>query len=152
MELSTLRSHYLLKVNPAEVILANDQDDQCVPSWVFPALLETSFVVVRRAAMTGNRIPVGIRGQERSQRSAAWCPANAIEQIVTPADLLQRCKTTKDPAASPACRSLRSLAADWQWLSHRWGLLLEDDGALLPFAAGLGSSFSHLATKQFFFP
>jgi len=71
--------------------------------------------------MTGNRIPVGIRGQERSQRSAAWCPANAIEQIVTPADLVQRCKTTKDPAASPACRSLRSLAADWQWLSHRGG-------------------------------
>jgi hypothetical protein len=91
MELSTLRSHYLLKVNPAEVILANDQDDQCVPSWVFPALLETSFVVVRQAAMTGNRIPVGIRGQERSQRSAAWCPANAIEQIVTPDQPSPKC-------------------------------------------------------------
>ena len=121
MQLSALRPHYLLNVNPAEVILANDRDDQCTPSWVLPALLEKPFVVVRRAAMTGNRIPIGVRGQERSQRWAAWCPPNSIREIITPADLLQRCETTKDSPASPVCRGLRSLAVYWQWLSHRWG-------------------------------
>jgi phosphoribosyl-dephospho-CoA transferase len=121
MELSALRFHYLLNVSPAELILANDRDDQCVPLWAFAALLETSFVVVRRAATTRNRIPVGIRGQERSQRCAAWCPANAIQQIVTPAELLQRCETNKDSAPSLACRGLRSLAGDWHWLPHSWG-------------------------------
>jgi phosphoribosyl-dephospho-CoA transferase len=121
MELSALRSHYLLNVNRAEVILANDRDNQWVPSWVLPALLETSCVVVRRGTMTSSRIPVGIRGEERSQRWAAWCPANAIRQIVTPADLLRRFETTKDSLASPASGSLRSLAAAWRWLTHSWG-------------------------------
>ena len=121
MEVSALQPHYLLKIDATEVILSNERVDQCVPSWVFPALLDTSFVVVRRGVVTENRIPIGIRGRERSQRWAAWCPANAIQQIVTPVDLLQRVINTKDLPVSPASRRLRSLATDWQWLTHRWG-------------------------------
>ena len=122
MNLSAILPHYLLKVNAAEVILANGPADQCVPSWVFRELRESSVVVVRRGVVTRDRIPVGIRGRERSERWAAWCPPNAIEQIVTPTDLLKRFEITRDSHASPAYRSLRLLAVDWQWFTRsRWG-------------------------------
>jgi phosphoribosyl-dephospho-CoA transferase len=121
MEVSSLQPHYLLKVDAPAVILSKERVHRCVPSWVFPALLDTSFVVVRRGVMTENRIPVGIRGRERSQRWAAWCPANAIRQIVTPADLLQLVMDAKDSPVSLPSRRLRSLATEWQWFTHRWG-------------------------------
>jgi phosphoribosyl-dephospho-CoA transferase len=122
VNLSAILPHYLLEVNAAEVIPANDPGDQCVPSWVFRELRETPLVVVRRGVVTQDRIPVGIRGQERSQRWAAICPLNAIEQIVTPTDLLNRFARTRDLHASPAYRALRLLAVDWQWFTHScWG-------------------------------
>jgi phosphoribosyl-dephospho-CoA transferase len=122
MSFSTILPHYLPNVNAAEVILADGQGDQCVPSWVFRELWETSLVVVRRGAVTLDRIPVGIRGPIRSQRWAAWCPPKAIEQIVTPTDLLNRVARTRDSLASLALRSLRLLAVDWQWFTHScWG-------------------------------
>jgi hypothetical protein len=109
MKLSAILPHYLLRVSATEVILANDRDDQCAPSWVFRELGKTSLVVVRRGAVTRDRIPVGIRGPERSQRWAALCPPSAIQQIITPTDLLKRFETTRDSHASPACRGLGSL-------------------------------------------
>ena len=112
MNLSAILPHYLLRVNATEVILANDRDDQCAPSWVFRELGKTSLIVVRRGAVTRDRIPVGIRGPERSQRWAALCPPSAIQQIITPTDLLKRFETTRDSHASPACRA-------WD----RWGLI-----------------------------
>jgi phosphoribosyl-dephospho-CoA transferase len=122
MNLSAILPHYLLEVNAAEVILSNGRGDQCVPSWVFRELRKTSWVVVRRGVATRDRIPVGIRGPERSQRWAALCPPNAIQQIVTPTDLLQRFEITKDLHEPPACRGLGLLAVDWRWLTHcRWG-------------------------------
>jgi phosphoribosyl-dephospho-CoA transferase len=122
MNLSAILPHYLLNVNAAEVILANGQGDQCVPSWVFRELRETSLVVVRRGVVTRDRIPVGIRGPERSQRWAAWCPPNAIEQIVTPTDLLKRFETMRDSHVSPVFRSLRLLTVDWRWFTYsHWG-------------------------------
>ena len=122
MNLSAILPHCLLRVNATEVILANDRDDQCAPSWVFRELGKTSLVVVRRGAVTRDRIPVGIRGPERSQRWAALCPPSAIQQIITPTDLLKRFETTRDSHASLALRSLRLLAVDWQWFTHScWG-------------------------------
>ena len=112
MNLSAILPHYLLRVNATEVILANDRDDQCAPSWVFRELGKTSLVVVRRGAVTRDRIPVGIRGPERSQRWAALCPPSAIQQIITPTDLLKRLETTRD--SQP-----RRPVVAWD----RWGLI-----------------------------
>ena len=71
---------------------------------------------------TLERVPVGIRGPLRSQRRAAWCPPEAIGQIVTPTDLLNRVARTRDSQASLALRSLQLLAVDWQWFTHScWG-------------------------------
>jgi phosphoribosyl-dephospho-CoA transferase len=121
MNLSTILPHDLIKMDAAQVILGDDKGNQCAAPWVVQALWETSMVVVRRAIRTRDLIPVGIRGPERSQRWAAWCPANAIRQIVTPADLLERLETSKGLDSSPAWRALRLLAVDWQWLTHSWG-------------------------------
>jgi phosphoribosyl-dephospho-CoA transferase len=116
MNLSAILPHHLLRVNATEVILANDRDDQCAPSWVFRELGKTSLVVVRRGAVTRDRIPVGIRGPERSQRWAALCPPSAIQQIITPTDLLKR-------FARLAGLSWPGIAGvDWRWLTHScWG-------------------------------
>lgn len=121
MKPSALQPHYLLKVNPAEVILTSDPTYRGVPSWVSRSLSETSFVVIRRAPITDNWIPIGIRGQERSHRWAGLCPANAVLEILTPADLLRQFESTKDSHPSPARNGLRSLANEWKWLTHPWG-------------------------------
>jgi phosphoribosyl-dephospho-CoA transferase len=121
MNLSPIRPHYLIKVDAAEVILTDGRDVHCVPSWVSRELRETSLVVVRRGAVTRNRIPIGIRGSERAQRWAALYPPGAVEQIITPIDLLNRFNKTEDLNDSPTCNSLRSLAIDWRWLTHSWG-------------------------------
>jgi phosphoribosyl-dephospho-CoA transferase len=121
MNLPVILPHYLLKIDAAEVMFSNDQDDQCVPAWVFRELRETSWVVVRRAVVTRDRIPIGIRGPERAQRWAASYPPNAVRQIITPTDLLNRFNKTEVLYDSPAYNGLRSLAIAWQWLTHSWG-------------------------------
>jgi phosphoribosyl-dephospho-CoA transferase len=121
MNISPIRPHYLLKVEAAEVIFTDGRDDRCVPSWVFRELRETSLVVVRRGVVTRDRIPIGIRGPERAQRWAASYPPDAVRQIITPTDLLNRFNKTEDLSVSPACNSLRSLAIEWQWFTHSWG-------------------------------
>ena len=122
MNLPAILPHYLLEVNAAEVVLANGRGDQCVPAWVFRELQGTCWVVVRRGVLAPDRIPVGVRGPERSERWAAFCPPNAIQRIVAPTDLLKRFKTPRDSHASPGCRCLRLLAVDWQWFTHScWG-------------------------------
>jgi phosphoribosyl-dephospho-CoA transferase len=71
-----------------------------------------------------DRVPVGIRGQDRSQRWAAWCPIEAIQQVVTPAQLLERLNGTShgDSDVSPVHRGLCYLAAAWQWFTKsHWG-------------------------------
>jgi phosphoribosyl-dephospho-CoA transferase len=93
-----------------------------VPSWVLREIRKTSWVVVRRGVVTRDRIPVGIRGAERSQRWAAFCPPNAIQQTLTPTELLKRFEITKDLQESPACRALGLLAVDLLWFRHSvWG-------------------------------
>ena len=54
------------------------------PSWVSLALKRAPLVVVRRAPAIGDLLPVGIRGQNRSERCAAYLPVTArgIERIV----------------------------------------------------------------------
>jgi phosphoribosyl-dephospho-CoA transferase len=71
--------------------------------------------------MTRDRIPIGIRGPERAQRWAASYPPDAVQQIITPTDLLNRFNKTEDLYVSPAFNSLRSLAIEWQSLPHSWG-------------------------------
>jgi len=59
-------------------------------NWVKTALERAPFVVVRRAPIKDNFIPVGIRGSVRSERLAALLPANRIKKRVTPEQIAQK--------------------------------------------------------------
>jgi phosphoribosyl-dephospho-CoA transferase len=54
------------------------------PDWSSAALDRAPWVVVRRTRARSALVPVGIRGDVRHQRAAAWLPIHAVEQILTP--------------------------------------------------------------------
>ncbi|HEY0210320.1 malonate decarboxylase holo-ACP synthase [Acerihabitans sp.] len=95
---------------------------QAVPDWAaapWPAALP---LVVRRDSCPSGLVPVGLRGVGRSQRAAAWIPAEAISRIATPEALFARLSPGLPAGAQalPVMRALRLLAAaDWPWT---WGV------------------------------
>lgn len=58
------------------------------PTWVASALQRAPLVVVRRAPAMGDHLPVGIRGQNRSERCAAFLPVGACGTRIAPEDLV----------------------------------------------------------------
>jgi phosphoribosyl-dephospho-CoA transferase len=116
------RPHYLLKLDSTELVLSNDDSAGSVPAWVLSELRRTPVVVVRRGRIEQDRVPVGIRGEDRSRRWAAWCPLDAIQQVVTPAQLLERLNRPGCSDASMMHRGLRNLTASWRWFTKaHWG-------------------------------
>ena len=121
MNFSSIRPHYLLKVDTAAISFGNSSFNQSVPASVRQELEETNFVVVRRGLITENWVPIGIRGHDRFQRWAAWYPRYAIQGIVKPMDLLTWINPVNDQNAFPAHRALRSLIDAWQSFTYPWG-------------------------------
>jgi phosphoribosyl-dephospho-CoA transferase len=66
--------------------------EEARPDWSSAALHLAPWVVVRRTRSRPALLPVGIRGDVRHQRAAAWLPIHAVEQIVTP-QILARQRT-----------------------------------------------------------
>jgi len=58
-----------------------------VPPWAQDVLIAGWPVVVRRAPHAQDTIPIGIRGQTRSERWAGWLPTSAIIRAITPEEL-----------------------------------------------------------------
>ena len=121
MEWSRFLPHYLLKVDLVDFVRSNFDRNPGVPAWVLPELQRTPVVVVRRGTVEQDRVPVGIRGLERSQRWAAYSPIDAIQQVVTPPQLLEGLSGTSYSEMS-AIRRLRDLLAAWRWFTRSdWG-------------------------------
>lgn len=59
-----------------------------LPEWVSQQWQPRLPLVVRRDIQPEGRIPVGIRGMQRSQRAAAWVAKDDICRVVTPASLV----------------------------------------------------------------
>jgi phosphoribosyl-dephospho-CoA transferase len=91
-----------------------------VPEWVEENLRQTPFVVVRRGAATGEKIPIGVRGAERNQRWATFCHSKLVKSILTPPQLLVLLLATRSNVA-PALRALHLLKERWMDLDHPWG-------------------------------
>jgi phosphoribosyl-dephospho-CoA transferase len=72
--------HTLLRIIGAEALVT---DVRQLPAWAAEAVRRAPWVVVRRAPMLDSLIPVGLRGELRSQRFATWLPAAAILECVT---------------------------------------------------------------------
>lgn len=78
-----MRPHDLLRLRSG----AGLRHEASAPAWVSASLIETPWVVVRRAHAPAGLIPVGVRGRTRSERFAALLAPDAVATRVAPEDL-----------------------------------------------------------------
>jgi phosphoribosyl-dephospho-CoA transferase len=95
-------AHDLLKIRE----IGDLQIPRPLPSWVETSLELVPWVVVRRCLSHQGMIPVGIRGNSREQRFAAFLPPEAILVRVTPEQLVSRFHAI-DPARSRLIAALQ---------------------------------------------
>jgi phosphoribosyl-dephospho-CoA transferase len=91
------------------------------PSWVSRAILDCPWVVVRRTQAAPGLIAVGVRGNARSERWAAFCEQSLVNKIVRPEELLLRDLTSNDVERTPARRALQQMKDRWADLTLPWG-------------------------------
>lgn len=60
------------------------------PEWAKQACLTAPFHVVRRAPQRDNLIPIGIRGNERSERFGTYIPQQFIETVISPKNIVEQ--------------------------------------------------------------
>ena len=107
------RPHDLLRLNRSP--LGSD-----APAWAHAALGSIPFAVVRRAPNTDGTIPIGIRGDTRAQRHAAYANRQDIETIISPEQLLDAAPTT-DRRTLGAFVALDRLLAARRMAPYAWG-------------------------------
>jgi phosphoribosyl-dephospho-CoA transferase len=98
-----LRTHCLLRIAGVEALAVSG----AAPAWLAAELERAPWVVVRRAAPLGGRIPVGVRGRRRAERFAAWLDPAQARECVDPLELAAR-RAWRD---SPRCGRVAALAA-----------------------------------------
>lgn len=83
-----------MELNPHDLIKIKDYKNLNIDfsnySWALEALKKSPFVVVRRAPILDELIPIGIRGNLRSQRLAAFLPFSNIDNIFKPTYIVQK--------------------------------------------------------------
>jgi len=72
-----------------------------LPTWAAESLRRAPWVVVRRAQINGGLIPVGVRGESRQQRFAAWLSPDDALEVVTPQALVSSRAWALAAAADP---------------------------------------------------
>lgn len=114
----------MVKIEPHDLLIINSIDDLIVdemPNWAQEVFPNSLTVVVRRSGFSDQKIPVGIRGQRREHRLAAYVLKKNIKRIITPYDLVQgqAWKDVPDKRrALPAIKALPEIAEilkDYQW-------------------------------------
>jgi phosphoribosyl-dephospho-CoA transferase len=83
-----LTPHDLLRLASGSPLLHESGSRQNVPRWVIGALAHHPWVVVRRDIHREGRVPVGVRGQRRRMRHAAWIDQACVVKRVTPEELV----------------------------------------------------------------
>lgn len=107
-----------------------------LPGWVDAAWFAAAPLVVRRERAPAGLVPVGLRGEQRHQRHAAYLPASAMTRR-TPPEILARTRAWEPwgDAAGHRCRlALRALAPLLDELPWAWGIT---GGAGFAIASGL---------------
>jgi phosphoribosyl-dephospho-CoA transferase len=113
----SVRTHDLLEIYAKQFI----SSQASAPQWVEEGLAKNPFVIVRRGPATGQEIPIGVRGTERSQRWAAFCNPKLVKSILTPPQLLSRTIPISRADAIPALRALNLLKDRWIDVAPPWG-------------------------------
>jgi phosphoribosyl-dephospho-CoA transferase len=114
-----IQPHDLLRINGAEALLS----DVALPDWARAEMTRASMVVVRRAPIVGDLIPVGVRGRLRSERCAAFVQLKYVLQRVKPEDLVVQRRWSGNPRTSvvPAMRAIEKIAQEWPFPERAWG-------------------------------
>jgi phosphoribosyl-dephospho-CoA transferase len=94
-----------------------------LPSWVDEALDQAPLVVVRRAPLVDDMVPVGVRGPTRGQRFATYVLVDDIVERITPEQLVaekkwRTCPRTRQIGALNVLESVDELLTT---RGFRWG-------------------------------
>lgn len=85
-----IRPHDLIELSDITALSFTEVEDEGL-EWVKDSLRQAPFVVVRRAPFSGSgHIPVGIRGDQRSQRMGAYLSPAGAARIITPYDIARQ--------------------------------------------------------------
>jgi len=109
-----MRPHDLLRLAPRAELIAVDD----VPGWVNTSLARAPFVVVRRAEIVGDLVPVGVRGMRRAERFPALLRRRDIAETITPETLARSTAPRRDLPAFAALAVVASAAARFDLV---WG-------------------------------
>ncbi len=83
---SGVRAHDLLEAVRCSALVA----DVAIPGWVVERYSRSPLVVVRRAPSRAGYLPVGVRGNARNERFAAWLSPLDVGSRITPESLVRR--------------------------------------------------------------
>ena len=104
------RVHDLLWLRDAQALRWQDAR----PGWASAALQAAPWVVVRREASRDGLLAVGVRGDTRARRAAAWVAAEDVRHVLRPSELPRRMQRLgASRAALAAFVALRQLELAW---------------------------------------
>lgn len=102
-----LETHTLVRIRGPRVLVVDSKSDP--PDWAAESLRRAPWVVIRRAQLKGGLVPVGVRGERRHERLAAWLSPDDALECVTPRELIST-RAWARAAAAHAARH-RTIAA-----------------------------------------
>lgn len=114
-----LKVNDLLKINAVNDLIGDFTDSL----WIDEAVKRSPLVVVRRAPLINNMIPVGIRGTNRSQRMAATILSSNVIEIITPEQLVEGklWRNNKHIRETQIFKTLEAVDSIFQSYSMTWG-------------------------------
>lgn len=114
-----LRVNDLLKINTVNDLIGDFTE--C--PWINEAVKRAPFVVVRRAPLINNMVPVGIRGDNRSQRLAATVLYSNITEIITPEELAygKLWRTNRHISRTEMLKTLEAVDSIFKGYNIIWG-------------------------------
>lgn len=116
---TNVKPHDLLWITPSASLFPSGP---VFPDWVAGAWDHSLPVIVRRDYSSDGKIPVGIRGQQRGERAAAWLEPDSVVRQLTPDALIRdpHYLARFDTCDLPPLRLLRTLIRyEWPW---SWGI------------------------------
>ena len=113
---------------PHDLLWAGEASDlrplEALPAWATIAWISVAPVVVRRAPVVGDRVPVGLRGAARNERCAAHIAADRVVRKVTPGDIARGVSSNPRIGDSPlpCLRALVRLSVALDDSALGWGV------------------------------
>jgi phosphoribosyl-dephospho-CoA transferase len=109
--LPELKTHTLVRIRGPQALATAPVCGSDLPDWARESLRRAPWVVVRRAPSNGGLLPVGVRGEFRNERFAAWLSPDEALEYVTPQELVSTRSWARAAAAYPVRhRAIAALA------------------------------------------